>query len=454
MQHGSANPWHEHPKSWHGNLLRRVDRAAISGQDHEVFRDVEEDRHRSPRIPGEAMRTPGIRIALLAPVFALIPLAVIAQPSQPGEAATAEGAGRPDLQPGGHAPWIMVIEGIDADGKLTVRDEQFVPIQETVTVEKPARETVEEDGQRKEVTRYLTEEQTRTRMVWRSVRHPYDLSEIRVYDRDGRAVTGEAEIRRWLGRPGMVLGTFAQFCPIDPAYLKLGRPGVPLVVLHPAELMPGPPPGLAPGLNMFLPQAAQNASDLDPAGNNQPSLGIVESVTDEGRLRFRYVVRPPVMKTMTRTVEVQKEVDGQPRTIREEVPVTVMVEGPPVAIRGDYPLDEVHVYDLDGQRITDEARLRRLFARPGLVLYSTQGRQIDPAYLKVAAEGVVYVALPMPEKASFTPDPRALGIAVGAVVSMPKAVPTAPRKPPTEAPQPAPGAAPAAPAEPVPPPAR
>lgn len=136
----------------------------------------------------------------------------------------------PVLRPGGVPPEIAVIEGVRGDS-LVVRQTAMLPT--TRTRERPVSETITDpDGQRRVVTR--TVQETYTVMVPRTMMLQYPLAGVRVFDTNGKAIPTE-RLARLYARPGLAL-VANEGVPVDPAYLKIARDGVPLIAL------PLPPP--------------------------------------------------------------------------------------------------------------------------------------------------------------------------------------------------------------------
>lgn len=120
---------------------------------------------------------------------------------------------RPDLEPGGGPPTFGVVERLDPAGNITIRE---------VAGYYGAPDPGEPNGEKPQVPRTLA-----LPAVSRSVT---TLGELRAYDRSGRRITDEAQVRRQFASPCMV-ALVPAFGPkgVDPAYLAAFRPGIVLV---------------------------------------------------------------------------------------------------------------------------------------------------------------------------------------------------------------------------------
>lgn len=158
-----------------------------------------------------------------------VPSLLAAQPPDP-----------PVLEKGGVAPTVGVIEGVRGD-KLVVRQTVFLPAQRTRS--RPVTETITEDGQERQVTKNIQE--TYTVMEKKTVSAEILLDYVRAFDLDGKPIP-TAQLSRLYARPGLALIAIVG-SPVDPAYLRIARDGVPLIALPvqaPAKAVPMalPPP--------------------------------------------------------------------------------------------------------------------------------------------------------------------------------------------------------------------
>lgn len=203
-----------------------------------------------------------------------------------------------------------------------------------------------------------------------------------------------------------------------------------------------PAVALAQAPSHTLPAASYAPSPTDgpilQKGGGPPMIIVIEGIRGN-RLITRQTGMMPVAKTRTRpVVETVTDENGQQRQMTKYVQetYTVMV---PNTIKVEFPMAGVQAFDTNGRPITPD-QLVRLYPRSGLALMAMPGMPVDPAYLKIARDGVPLVALPRPvpgEPVKMPSDGNPVGLSPNAPLAAPLApAPSAPLPPPTPAPGP------------------
>jgi hypothetical protein len=195
-------------------------------------------------------------LVVLLPALPLLTMAAAAQEPRKDSPPPPSAAPSP-FEKGGGPPGITVVDGV-RDGALKVRTTMTTCVPETYTVQRTVPTTV--DG--KTVYKQATMQETRLKAVHQVRIDSHALSDVRVFDSEGRPVAPE-RIPAIFNAPRMVLVTMSGM-PVDPAYLQLVRPGTHLVVLPMPLATPMPAPTPAPG-PADAPKAAGPAPTVAPA---------------------------------------------------------------------------------------------------------------------------------------------------------------------------------------------
>jgi uncharacterized protein (TIGR03067 family) len=160
-----------------------------------------------------------------------------------------ERADRPDLGPGGVEPEVGYALGVNREGQFEFRHIPFLAKVERRTVARH-----DETAAPKERGAAQGGDGVGVLQIVPRVDLRYPLTDLRVYDREGRRVPKE-KVAGLLAKPGPILFTWDGYL-VEPEYLRLAREGTPFVVLPndplpddpaPAPASPPPPPAPAPG---------------------------------------------------------------------------------------------------------------------------------------------------------------------------------------------------------------
>jgi hypothetical protein len=137
-------------------------------------------------------------------------------------------------------------------------------------------------------------------------------------------------------------------------------------------------------LSLSVLHAAPVPEEQKPTGP-APRLLPAPQVDDAGQLSFRQVVSQHREEVRTRTVVDPQT--GKAVTIAEKVIVPVLIETVQTLNAKEYT-----AYDVAGNKVEEKAMAEALRRHP-LVLVSSDGKKVDPAYLKMFREGTVVLVV-------------------------------------------------------------
>jgi hypothetical protein len=130
---------------------------------------------------------------------------------------------------------------------------------------------------------------------------------------------------------------------------------------------------------------AQDATKT-PAGP-PPTMIVVSSIDPSGALLSKQLT--------TRAIPVAEDRVVIEAGIMKKVTVTTY-KYVPEERHNKYVLKDLEIYDVKGEKVKQEAALKRL--TPGtVVLLSTNGQKVDPAYLRIVKEDTLILVQPAPK---------------------------------------------------------
>ncbi len=121
-----------------------------------------------------------------------------------------------------------------------------------------------------------------------------------------------------------------------------------------------------------------------------PTICVAEGI-EASSLKLRLTVTENVVKTRTRTFVEKVLNNGHEESVTKQVQEAYQAADLRSVI-STYPLADVKVFDSDGRPIP-AAKYAELFAQPSVVLYALRGAGVDPAYLRIAQKGTLFVSI-------------------------------------------------------------
>ena len=188
--------------------------------------------------------------------------------------------------------------------------------------------------------------------------------------------------------------------PAAPAPPAAPKPTAPRTLPAPGTPLPGEVPPALPAPARRVPAAAavlgKEGAPVAAAPHLEPQVSMARIVDDKLGLR-RYI-----KDLSSETALREEEVDG----VKKQVPVSIEVETI-TDVERKYPQNLVKIYRADKKPLAED-EIARLKDSERCVLVSSDGKEVDPKYLKIVKPEALIVVAPM------TPNQSPLPPAVGA----------------------------------------
>jgi hypothetical protein len=212
---------------------------------------------------------------------------------------------------------------------------------------------------------------------------PFEPSEVRAFSVQGRPIDTK-ELRKLLAKKTLVLAS-TEGRKVPAFYLRIIKEDTLVLVFSKSLVCPYSPPGVEP----MLPKDVKVSESNGPP--NGPAPFWVRASTDK---EGKFIVGTPVVTYRTGTAKIKE--DGKEKEV---------YYFDPVATENVMKFDskDVQVFTVEGKAVDSKEVEKLLAGKKVLVLASSDGRKVDPFYLRIIKEGTLVLVIPKPEFANYQP---------------------------------------------------